>query len=478
MTRRLSAAGLAVFLCLSFGTGGQAATAPLPSLAPVLEKASPAVVNISVRGKMEAQNNPLFQDPNFRRFFDDPMFRRFFQGPEGQQPQQQETQSIGSGVIIDAKNGYVITNNHVVQHADEIIVRLADQRRVSAKVVGTDPELDVAVIKLASTKGLSQLEMGNSDTLKPGDFVLAIGSPFGLGQTATLGIVSATGRTGLGIEGYEDFIQTDASINPGNSGGALITQDGKLVGINTAILSSSGGNVGIGFAIPINMVRYAAEQIIKYGEVKRGHLGVLVQDLTPELAQAMQVAGNGGAVVSQVVPDSPAAKAGVQSGDVVIKLNGDAIHNASELRNRIGSMQPGEKVTLVLLRNGKEMTISPALERLKKSDEEAANGGDEDQNGPDNAKPQTTGKLAGVALSAIPRQHPLYGEVQGVMVAGISTESAAASAGLRPGDIIVSINETPAKSPDQVAEIAKKAGNKPVLLKVRRGPGALFIPLT
>jgi serine protease Do/serine protease DegQ len=477
MIGRISAAGLAAFLCLSFGTVSQAATGPLPSLAPVLEKASPAVVNISVRGKMEAQNNPLFQDPNFRRFFDDPMFRRFFQGPEGQQQQQQETQSIGSGVIIDAKNGYVITNNHVVQHADEIIVRLADQRRVSAKVVGTDPELDVAVIKLATTTGLTQLEMGDSDKLKPGDFVLAIGSPFGLGQTATLGIVSATGRTGLGIEGYEDFIQTDASINPGNSGGALITQDGKLVGINTAILSSSGGNVGIGFAIPINMVRYAAEQIIKYGEVKRGHLGVLVQDLTPELAQAMHVAGNGGAVVSQVVPASPAAKAGVQSGDVVVKLNGDVIHNASELRNRIGSMQPGQKVTLVLLREGKEVTISPTLERLKKGDEEAATN-EEQQGGPESAKPETSGKLAGVALSTIPRQHPLYGEVQGVMVAGIDTDSAAARAGLRPGDIIVAIDQQPAKSPSQVAGIAKKTGDKPLLLKVRRGPGALFIPLT
>jgi serine protease Do/serine protease DegQ len=476
MIPRIAAAGLAAFLCLSFGTVGLAATGPLPSLAPVLEKASPAVVNISVRGKMEAQDNPLFQDPNFRRFFDDPMFRRFFGGPGGQQQQQQETQSIGSGVIIDAKNGYVVTNNHVVQHADEILVRLADQRRISAKVVGTDPELDVAVIKLATTKGLTQLEMGDSDKLKPGDFVLAIGSPFGLGQTATLGIVSATGRTGLGIEGYEDFIQTDASINPGNSGGALITQDGKLVGINTAILSSSGGNVGIGFAIPINMVRYAAEQIIKYGEVKRGHLGVLVQDLTPELAQAMHVAGNGGAVVSQVVPGSPADKAGVQSGDVVVKLNDEAIHNASELRNRIGSMQPGQKVTLELLRDGKQVTITPTLERLKKNQEEAANG-EEGEEGPNGAKPQTSGKLAGVALSTIPRQHPLYGEVKGVMVAGIDTDSAAARAGLRPGDIIVSINQKPATSPDQVADIAKKAGDNPLLLKVRRGPGALFIPL-
>ena len=468
MMQRIPAALMAAAFCLLMGAqSGDAATSSgqLPSLAPVLQKVSPAVVNIAVRGKTDSSDNPLLQDPNFRRFFNDPMFRRFFDVPQNTQPQ--ETQSIGSGVIVDAPNGYIVTNYHVVQHADQIVVRLQDQQRVEAKVVGSDPELDIAVLKVKSKAALTALPFGNSDDLQVGDFVIAIGSPFGLGQTATLGIVSALGRTGLGIEGYEDFIQTDASINPGNSGGALITQDGKLIGINTAILSGSGGNVGIGFAIPVNMVKYAAEQIIKYGKVKRGHLGVLVQDLTPELAQAMHVANTTGAVVTQVVPDSPADKAGIQSGDIVTELDGQTVRNASDLRNRIGSMQPGQKVTLKIARNGQSQTVTVGLEQLKEGQEKAEGGKEQ----------QASGKLQGVQLGEIPSGHPLYGEVQGVLVEDLDPDSAAAQAGLQPGDVIVSVDQKPVHTPDQVYSIAQKAGDKPLLLKVRRGPGALFIPV-
>ena len=466
MTRRIFAALTAAALCLLIGGPGEAATSgPLPSLAPVLQKTSPAVVNIAVRGKVEPSENPLMQDPNFRRFFNDPMFRRFFEMPNAP---AQESQSIGSGVIIDAQNGYIVTNYHVVRHADQIVVRLQNQQRIEAKVVGSDPELDIAVLKAKPGVNLSAMPLGNSEDLQVGDFVIAIGSPFGLGQTATLGIVSALGRSGLGIEGYENFIQTDASINPGNSGGALITQDGKLIGINTAILSGSGGNVGIGFAIPINMVRYATDQIIKYGQVKRGQLGVLVQDLTPELAQAMRVTNlTGGAVVTQVVPGSPAERAGIQSGDIVTELDGQAIRNASELRNRIGTMQPSQKVALQVLRDGQQKTVTASLEQLKQEETASEKAPEE----------QSSGKLQGVRLSDIPSNHPLYGEVQGVMVEAMASDSSAAQAGLQPGDVIVSVNQDQVTSVDQVNTLARKTGDQPLLLKVRRGPGALFIPI-
>jgi serine protease Do/serine protease DegQ len=330
-------------------------SAALPSLAPMLERVSPGVVNISVKGSIPVAQNPLLQDPNFRRFFDDPLFRRFFgdRGPqdEQQQPKEREIAAVGSGVIIDAKKGYVVTNNHVVEHAKEILVTLTDHRQLPAKVIGTDPESDLALIKVDGDN-LTQVPLGKAEDLKIGDFVVAIGNPFGLGQTATLGIVSALGRTGLGIESYENFIQTDASINPGNSGGALVTQDGKLVGINTAILSRSGGNVGIGFAIPIDMVQYITQQLAENGKVQRGRLGVYIQDVTPDIAQAMNLKTVGGALVSRVAPGSSAEKAGLRPGDVVQTLNGKEVTNSAELRNRVGLMRPGSKVDLGILRDG------------------------------------------------------------------------------------------------------------------------------
>ena len=447
---------VAVFLFvmgpIAAATGVLAATGAevLPSLSPMLERVSPGVVNISVRGRVAIAENPLFQDPFFRRFFDFPEL-----------PRERETQSVGSGVIIDAGEGYVVTNHHVIANAEEIEIILADRRRLDAKVLGSDPEADVAVLKVEPDR-LAQVPFGDSDALKIGDFVIAIGNPFGIGQTATLGIVSALGRSGLGIEGYENFIQTDASINPGNSGGALVDQSGRLVGINTAILSRGGGNIGIGFAIPVNMVRDLIGQLIEHGEVRRGRLGVLIQDLTPEIAEAMRIDVEGGAVISRVIDGSAADEAGLKPGDVVVSLDGAAIGGSAELRNRIGLMRPGRKVELGVLRKGRRITVTATL------------------GGPEEAEASVEGgtsALAGVGLGAIPDDHPLYGQVEGVLVREVAPLSKAARAGLRAGDIIVSADQQPVATPEQLAAIAREKRDKPLLLNVQRGDGALFLAI-
>ena len=422
----------------------------LPSLSPMLERVSPGVVNIAVRGKVTIAENPLFRDPFFRRFFDLP-----------EMPRERETQSVGSGVIIDAKKGYVATNHHVIADAEEISIVLADRRRLDAEVVGSDPEADIAVLKV-EPEDLVAVPFGDSDKLKVGDFVVAIGNPFGIGQTATLGIVSALGRTGLGIEGYESFIQTDASINPGNSGGALVDQQGRLVGINTAILSRGGGNIGIGFAIPVNMARHLIDQLIAYGEVRRGLLGVLIQDLTPDIAEAMRVEADGGAVISRVVPESPAAEAGLKAGDVILSLDGKAVASSAELRNRIGLMAPGRKVELGVVRKGRRLTVEATLGEAKQA-QAAFDGG--------------TSKLAGAKLAEIPPEHPLYGQVEGVLVRQVEPGSKAARAGLRAGDIIDGADQQPVTSTDDLAAILRGHGDKPLLLHVRRGQGALFLSI-
>jgi serine protease Do/serine protease DegQ len=422
----------------------------LPSLSPMLERVSPGVVNIAVRGKVTIADNPLFQDPFFRRFFDLP-----------EMPRERETQSVGSGVIIDARKGYVATNHHVIAEAEEISIVLADRRRLDAEVVGSDPEADIAVLKV-EPEDLTAVPFGDSDKLKVGDFVVAIGNPFGIGQTATLGIVSALGRTGLGIEGYESFIQTDASINPGNSGGALVDQQGRLVGINTAILSRGGGNIGIGFAIPVNMARHLIDQLIAYGEVRRGLLGVLIQDLTPDIAEAMRVEADGGAVVSRVVPDSPAQEAGLKAGDVILSLDGKAVASSAELRNRIGLMNPGQKVELGVVRKGRRLTVKATLGEAKQA-QAALDGG--------------TSKLAGAKLAEIPPEHPLYGQVEGVLVRQVEPGSKAARAGLRPGDIIDGADQQPISGLEDLAAILRDHDDKPLLLHVRRGQGALFLSI-
>jgi serine protease Do len=315
-----------------------------PSLAPLLREVTPAVVNISVRGRVK-EDNPLYQDPVFRQFFDVP------------KQLERQVQATGSGVIVDAERGYVLTNNHVVEHASSIQIATKDGQRFNAKVVGRDPPTDVAVIQIQNGSGLKALALGDSDKVEVGDFVVAIGNPFGLGQTVTSGIVSALGRSGLGIEGYEDFIQTDASINPGNSGGALVNLRGQLIGINTAILAPGGGNIGIGFAVPISMARLVMEQIVAHGEVRRGRVGISTQDLTPELAAAFRTKRNEGALIAEVVPKSPAEQAGIRKGDLVIAADGAPIRSATQLRNKIGLTPVGERIELAVERNGAAQTI-------------------------------------------------------------------------------------------------------------------------
>ena len=323
----------------------------VPTLAPMLSRITPGVVNIAVHGKVREQN-PLLQDP---------FFRRFFNLPQNQQSEERETQATGSGVIVDAARGYVLTNGHVVENATRIEVTTKDNRRFPAKLIGRDADTDVAVLQIA-TGNLTAVPMGDSDRLQVGDFVLAIGNPFGLGQTVTSGIVSALGRSGLGIEGYEDFIQTDASINPGNSGGPLVNLQGQCIGINTAILAPGGGNIGIGFAVPINMARSVMEQLIRYGSVKRGRIGVAIQDLTPDLAQSMNSAHTTGALIARVDPGSPAERAGMHTGDLVVAANGVPVTSGTQLRNKIGLTRIGENVELTIDRRGAERTVAVRVE--------------------------------------------------------------------------------------------------------------------
>jgi serine protease Do/serine protease DegQ len=419
---------------------------PLPSLAPMIEKTRPAVVNIATRGSVNIQNHPLLNDP---------LFRRFFKGFENL-PQQREVKSLGSGVIIDADAGYIVTNHHVIEGADEIAVTLHDGQQLEAKVVGSDPEADVAILKVEQEKlKLTHIPFADSSELRVGDFAVAIGNPFGLGQTVTSGIISALGRTGLGIEGYEDFIQTDASINPGNSGGALVNLRGELIGINTAILASGGaGNVGIGFAIPINMVRELTDQLIEYGEVRRGMLGVIMQNLTPELARAFGLDMHQGVVISQVVDDSAADKAGLKAGDVVSEINGVTVKSASSMRNMVGLMRVGAKMDISVIRDGDKKVLTAYIE---------------DEVEQSLAGEKLHAKLAGAVIES----HDEGGN-KFLVVAEVSRGSAAWNARLRKGDLILSVNRAPVKS---LADMKKmvKASDEQILFNVQRGQTALFI---
>jgi len=370
----------------------------IPTLAPLLERVTPAVVNIAVRGHVAMQSNPLFNDPFFHQFFNIP-----------EMPVQREFKAAGSGVIINAAKGYVLTNNHVVKNADKVVVSLKDGRKFTAKVLGADAGADIAVLQIPS-KRLTALPLGDSDGLKVGDFVVAVGNPFALGQTVTSGIVSALGRSGLGIEGYENFIQTDASINPGNSGGALVNLHGELIGINTAIVAPSGGNVGIGFAIPINMAHAIAQQLIKTGKVQRGYLGISIQDMTPDIAKAMGVHARQGAIVAQVNAGSAAEKAGLKAGDIITAVNGKTVKNAAVLRNRIGLIQPGVRVTLSIIRDGSPMTLTAVLKSLETA---KVNAGSIDP------------RLAGAVFVTVQRGLPLFKHVAGVGVQSVQQGSPA-----------------------------------------------------
>ncbi len=420
------------------------------SLAPMLEKVLPGVVNVSTTSTVNIQENPLFNDPFFRRFFDLP----------DRPPRQRQRQSLGSGVIVDADQGLLLTNHHVIANADRISVTLQDGRDFEAKLIGADPETDVAVIKI-DAKNLTALPFGESQSLRVGDFVVAIGSPFGLSQTVTSGIVSALGRSGLGIEGYEDFIQTDASINPGNSGGALVDLDGRLVGINTAIVGPAGGNVGIGFAIPSNLAKTVMQQIVQYGEVQRGQLGVGVQDLTPDLAKALNLEHSGGALISQVQPGSPAAKAGLRPGDVVVAIDGAPVTSASSLRNAVGLMRVGSEVKLEILRDGEKRTVTAQIAKPPREKVQAA---------------RLNERLQGAELGAIEPGHPLAGRAQGVEVLNIEPGSLLWQAGLRRGDVIVSVNRQEVRTVEDLRRVAE-GSRGPILLNVRRGESAFFVAI-
>ncbi len=420
----------------------------VPTLAPLVKETSPAVVNIATQGTVEEKRNPLFNDPFFRRFFGE--------GPS--EPRQRQNQSVGSGVIINAVKGYILTNSHVVAKADEIIVTLTDKRRLKAKLIGHDPGTDVAVLKV-EPDNLISIPMADSDYVEVGDFVIAIGNPFGLGQSVSSGIVSALGRTGLGIESYENFIQTDASINPGNSGGALVNLKGKLVGINTAIIAPGGGNIGIGFAIPINMARQIMDQIIEHGEVRRGRIGVQIQDLTPELAEEFGVRQDDGALVTQVMPNSPAAAAELNAGDVIISVNDKEVHSGADLRTFIGLLRVGSRVKLRVVRDGLEIAITLEVGEIREA--QAASGSD-------------VPKLKGAAFGTIPQSSPFYGRVKGVYVVSVVADSPAWQAGLREQDVITSVNRKPVTDPGELMAAASQAGGS-LLLNIIRGDGSLFI---
>ena len=420
---------------------------PVPSLAPMVKRTSPSVVNIATRGTIKekpGQRNPLMDDPFFRRFFDTP--------PDSK-PRERQFQSAGSGVIVDAKNGYIITNHHVVENASEITVTLLDNRSFTAKVVGSDEGADIAVLQ-AKQPNLVAMPLGDSAHLEVGDFVVAIGNPFGLQHTVTAGIVSALGRSGINPEGYEDFIQTDASINPGNSGGALVNLKGELVGINSAILSGSGGNIGIGFAIPVNMVKGVMEQLIKYGQVKRGILGVNIYNVTPEIAKEFGLTETTGALVAGVAQGSSAERAGIKTGDIITSINGVVMKSASELRNSIGMLRVGDKVEIGLLRDGKPLKVTALI--AERSEAETANAVDIAQG------------LEGAELADAPAGG-------GVLVRAVQDGSPASQAGIKTNDLIVGVGRTPISNTKSFREAAK--GANVLVLNVRRGSAVFLIPV-
>jgi serine protease Do/serine protease DegQ len=418
--------------------------APLPSLASMLESSMPAVVNISTSTQVKAQENPLMNDPVFRRFFNAPRNQR-----------QQQKNSLGSGVIINKEEGYVLTNNHVIDKADKITVTLSDGRQLNAKLLGTDPEADVAVIQIPA-ENLTDLKVADSSQLKVGDYVVAIGNPFGLGQTATSGIVSALGRSGLGIEGYEDFIQTDASINPGNSGGALVNLRGEFVGMNTAILAPNGGNVGIGFAIPSNMALRLMNTLVQHGEVRRGLLGITTQDLTPELIKAFALKSQHGAVVSRVEAASAAEKAGIEPGDIVTAINGQEIKNgSSQIRTLIGLLQIGDTATIDVIRGEEHKTLQAVIGKPKH---------------PEIAGEQLHPTLKGSILTATPKD-----QLEGVLIAKIESNSPAWNSGLRTGDVIVSANRYRIRNLDEFKQVSNP--RQPLLINLQRDGEGFFVVL-
>ncbi|HZL95052.1 MAG TPA: DegQ family serine endoprotease [Vicinamibacterales bacterium] len=412
----------------------------VPSLAPMIEKVSAAVVNISVSGRV-TEDNPLAQDEFFRRFFDFEL------------PDEREVEAAGSGVIVDAKQGYILTNHHVVENANKITVTLLDNRSLAARIVGSDKGSDIAVLKV-DADGLASMPFGDSSRLRVGDYVVAIGNPFGFSHTVTSGIVSALGRSGINRDAYEDFIQTDASINPGNSGGALVNLNGELVGINSAIISRSGGNIGIGFAIPVNMVSSIMEQLITYGSVSRGLLGVQISDVSPEIAATYGLHDNSGALVMALTPGSAAERAGIQIDDVIVSINGVRPRDSGALRNTIGLLRPGEEVQVGIIRDGRERTMTAVLGELTAATQ--ARGTE--------PEPETTldPVFQGAELvDSDPADTP------GVLVSRVDPGSPAAERGLRPGDIITMVNRVPVANLAEAMPLLEDA--RSIILRVQRG---------
>ncbi|HCR0091676.1 TPA: serine endoprotease DegQ [Enterobacter hormaechei] len=447
----LSALALSVGLSLSASFPASAALPSqvpgqeaIPSLAPMLEKVLPAVVSVQVEGTArQSQRIP----EELKKYF----------GEDAPDQQAQPFEGLGSGVIIDAAKGYILTNNHVISQADKISVQLNDGREFDAKLIGGDDQSDIALLQVQNPSNLTQIAIADSDKLRVGDFAVAVGNPFGLGQTATSGIVSALGRSGLNLEGLENFIQTDASINRGNSGGALLNLNGELIGINTAILAPGGGSIGIGFAIPSNMAKTLSQQLIQFGEVKRGLLGIKGMEMSADIAKAFKLNVQRGAFVSEVLPNSGSAKAGVKSGDIIVSLNDKPLSSFAELRSRIATTEPGAKVKLGLIREGKPLTVEVTLDKSTSSSASAE---------------QISPALQGATLS----DGQLKNGTKGISVTTVEKSSPAAQAGLHQDDVIVGVNRTRVQS---IAEMRKVLESKPavIALQIICGNDTLYILL-
>ena len=434
-------ASVPVFAALPSQVPGQAA---IPSLAPMLEKVLPAVVSVQVEGTaVQSQRVP----EELKKYF----------GDESPDQQAQPFEGLGSGVIIDAAKGYILTNNHVISQADKISVQLNDGREFDAKLIGGDDQSDIALLQVQNPSNLTQIAIADSDKLRVGDFAVAVGNPFGLGQTATSGIVSALGRSGLNLEGLENFIQTDASINRGNSGGALLNLNGELIGINTAILAPGGGSIGIGFAIPSNMAKTLAQQLIQFGEIKRGLLGIKGMEMSADIAKAFNIHVQRGAFVSEVLPNSGSAKAGIKSGDVIVSLNDKPLSSFAELRSRIATTEPGAKVKLGLIRDGKPLDVEVTLDKSTSSSASAE---------------LIAPALQGATLS----DGQLKDGTKGIRIDTVEKSSPAAQAGLHQEDVIIGVNRNRVQS---IAELRKVMESKPavIALQVMRGNESIYILL-
>lgn len=435
-----------------------------PSFAPIVKKVAPAVVKVVVTEKgtnLSDQQSPGFDDPFWRHFFG-PMM------PPGGQLRTPPQHGLGSGVVV-TKEGYILTNNHVVDGAQQVKVTLQDGREFNAKVIGRDPKSDLAVIKI-DAGGLPVIPFADSQKVQVGDQVLAVGNPFGVGQTVTHGIVSATDRGGMGIEDYEDFIQTDAPINPGNSGGALVDMEGRLIGINTAILSRSGGNQGIGFAIPSDLARSVMTSLVEFGHVTRGYLGVMIQNITPQLAPQFGIKSQTGALIGDVVPDGPAAKAGLKDGDVVLQFNGKQVQDSRQLQLAVAETKPGSKVPLEISRNGSTKTMEVTVGQLP---------GTEKLSQANSGNAQDTGTLNGVGVSDLDsqtrQQFKIPDNVQGAVVTEVKPDSPAAEAGLKPGDVIESINRHHVKNAEQAVQLTENVKDKHTLLRIWSDGGSHYV---